>query len=103
MDYQIRIESAWASTNGDDLSALREQMSELPPLRAGPLPLSNGEWIMKHTELGKGRRLGRLKQWLHQIQIVRDLSDIEDVEDVLSILHWQHSDYEQWPRVDWPA
>ena len=101
--HQLLLESAWAEAGDGDLSDLREQMAELPALRAGSLPLAGGEWIMESTGLGKGPRLGRLKEWLHRIQIERDLFEMEDMEDVLATLHWQHTDHETWPRLDWPA
>ena len=64
--------------------------------------LVDGEWIMKRTGLTAGIKLGRLKEWLHRIQIERGLSNKDDIENVLCTIPWQHGDPKEWPRVKWP-
>lgn len=64
--------------------------------------LVDGEWIMKRSGLTAGIKLGRLKEWLHRIQIERGLSTKDDIENVLCTIPWQHGDPKEWPRVKWP-
>jgi len=64
--------------------------------------LVDGEWIMERTGLTAGIKLGRLKEWLHRIQIERGLTTMDDVEKVLCTISWQHGNPEEWPRVRWP-
>ena len=66
-------------------------------------PIADGNWIMNQTGLSKGIRLGRLKSWLHTIQIERDITDISQIERVLSTLSWENSDFNQWPQLKFPA
>lgn len=65
-------------------------------------PLADGKWIMVQTGLQKGEKLGRLKSWLHTIQIERDLHDISQIEKVLSTLSWNNSDFKNWPELKFP-
>jgi hypothetical protein len=65
-------------------------------------PLADGKWIMVQTGLQKGEKLGRLKSWLHTIQIERDLYDISQIEKVLSTLSWNNSDFKNWPELKFP-
>jgi hypothetical protein len=55
---------------------------------------------MERTGLGKGIALGRLKMWLHRLQIERDLVDVEAVETVLCGLNWDHENYHEWPQIE---
>ena len=64
--------------------------------------LVDGEWIMKRTGLTAGIKLGRLKEWLHRIQIERGLTTKDDIENVLCTIPWQHGDPKEWPCVKWP-
>ncbi len=80
---------------------LISELSELPPLRAGRLPLVNGIWLMEKTGISKGKKLGRLKEWLHKLQIERDLVDLEQILDILVTINWKHGDYNLWPRLEW--
>ena len=80
---------------------LISELSELPALRAGRLPLVNGVWLMEKTGISKGKKLGRLKEWLHKLQIERDLVDLEQILDILVTINWKHGDYNQWPRLEW--
>ncbi len=84
-----------------ELVLLISELSELPALRAGRLPLVNGVWLMEKTGISKGKKLGRLKEWLHKLQIERDLVDLEQILDILVTINWKHGDYNQWPRLEW--
>ena len=46
-------------------------------LKAGSGPLVDGSLISEITGLEGGKRLGRLKDWLHRIQVERDLASEE--------------------------
>ena len=65
-------------------------------------PIADGNWIMNQTGLSKGIRLGRLKSWLHTIQIERDITEISKIERILSTLSWKNSDFNQWPQLKFP-
>ena len=65
-------------------------------------PLADGNWIMIQTDLQKGEKLGRLKSWLHTIQIERDLVSIAQIEKVLSTLSWNNDEYRNWPELKFP-
>ena len=86
----------------DDVYALLEKLENLPPLKAGHSSLVDGHWIMQRTGLPKGRALGKLKAWLHRIQIERDLASEEEIEDVLCSLHWSEENYLDWPVLQFP-
>ena len=65
--------------------------------------LVDGEWIMQRTNLKPGVRLGRLKEWIHRIQIEQNISTLEDMERALCTIPWQHGEEDEWPRVLWPC
>ncbi len=65
-------------------------------------PLADGNWIMIQTGLNKGQKLGRLKSWLHTIQIERDLVNLPQIEKVLSTLSWNNTDFNNWPELKFP-
>ena len=64
--------------------------------------LVDGDWIMQRTGLGGGIKLGRLKEWLHRVQIERGLKSKEEMENLLCTIPWQHGEPEDWPQVKWP-
>ena len=84
----------------DELSDLIDAVEALAPLSAGDASIVDGHWIMERTGLGKGIALGRLKMWLHRLQIERDLSDEAAVESVLCGLNWEHENHALWPKVE---
>ena len=57
---------------------------------------------MERTNLKPGNRLGRLKEWLHRIQIERNIQNKSEMEQVLCTIPWQHGDPTEWPKVKWP-
>jgi len=61
--------------------------------------LANGDWLMERTGLPSGKKLGRLKEWMHRIQIERDLSSQEEMESVLCAIPWDIGDENGWPRM----
>ena len=88
------------SVNSEEIDVLLHRLEELEPLRAGDESIVDGHWIMQRTGLGKGIVLGRLKMWLHRIQIERDLADSDAVEAALCSLNWEHANDALWPKVE---
>lgn len=70
--------------------------------RAGNAPLADGNWLVEKTGLEAGIRLGRLKAWIHYLQVANDLQSLSDVEEQLSKISWQDGEPDDWPRVQWP-
>lgn len=62
----------------------------------------DGDWIMSRTGLEPGIRLGRLKQWLHKIQIERNYTKISQLETALCTIPWKFGDADNWPQPEWP-
>jgi hypothetical protein len=85
-----------------DLENILQALRGLDKLNTDIEPLADGNWIMNQTGLTKGIRLGRLKSWLHTIQIERDLTSISQIERVLSTLSWKNSDVDNWPQLKFP-
>ena len=91
-----------SNESADEVYGLLEALEELTPLKSGNQSLVDGHWIMQRTGLGKGRALGRLKAWLHRLQIERDLSNEGEVEAVLCSLHWNEENHSDWPQLQFP-
>lgn len=64
--------------------------------------LVDGHWIMARAGAVEGRRLGRLKEWLHRIQIEEQITDLEGMEVALSRLPFEHGSPDDWPTVSFP-
>lgn len=86
----------------DEVYSLLENLAKLPPLKSGHSSLVDGHWIMQRTGLSKGRALGKLKGWLHRLQIERDLASSDEVEEVLCSLHWSEENHLDWPVLQFP-
>jgi hypothetical protein len=99
LEQQLHCES---SLDADSTAAVREALTSLPVNQAGDLPLMDGNRLSESTGLEPGERLGRLKAWLHRIQIEQDLATVADVESALADLDWQDGPSDDWPRVSWP-
>ena len=99
LEQQLHCES---SLDADSTAAVREALTSLPANQAGDLPLMDGNRLSESTGLEPGERLGRLKAWLHRIQIEQDLATVADVESALADLDWQDGPSDDWPRVSWP-
>ena len=91
---------AMDSIETNEIDVLLNRLEELQPLRAGDESIVDGHWIMERTGLGKGIALGRLKMWLHRIQIERDLPDSDAVETALCGLNWEHANHAHWPKIE---
>ena len=93
---------AYSQGLGRDVTEFAEALASLSTLKVGNAPLIDGNTLAAVTGLEPGPRLGRLKGWLHRIQIERDLSSEAEVLSVLDELNWRGSDYEGWPALSWP-
>lgn len=76
--------------------------SSLGSQKAPSESLVDGHWIMKRTGVEQGVRLGRLKRWLHRIQIEHDITEVNAIELHLSRIAWQHSEPLDWPQLQFP-
>ena len=84
------------------VESLLDMLQRMPPLKAGNASLIDGHWLMQRTNLGKGIALGKLKSWLHRLQVERDLETMEDIEELLCSLHWNEENYHDWPSLQFP-
>lgn len=71
-------------------------------LRAGDSPLIDGNLLSSLTGIEPGRKLGRLKDWLHRIQVEEDIEDRESMISMMDEIHWDDSSFEEWPVLSWP-
>ena len=85
-----------------DMREFETSLSELAPLRAGNSPIVDGNVLSEATGLEPGPRMGRLKGFLHRIQVERDLNDKNDVLALLEEIDWRDSEHENWPALGWP-
>ena len=99
IDAHLAIE---AVLNPKAAEAVREELANLAPLKAGSRPLVDGHVLAAATELPSGRRLGRLKEWLYRIQIEQDLVNSDEVLALIEVLDWIATDPELWPDTSWP-
>ena len=87
---------------GVDILQFHSAYQRIDELRAGNSPLIDGNLLSSLTGLEPGRKLGRLKDWLHRIQVVEDIGNRESLISLLGELDWEESDYEEWPILTWP-
>ena len=87
---------------GADTEDFVSELEQNSDLRAGSGPLVDGSRISEITGLEAGKRLGRLKDWLHRIQVEMDLASEEEVVELLADIDWKNSDFEEWQGLSWP-
>ena len=87
---------------GADMEDFESKLKQNSVLKAGSGPLVDGSLISEITGLEGGKRLGRLKHWLHRIQVERDLASEEEVVELLAEFDWKNSDFEEWQGLSWP-
>ena len=87
---------------GADTEDFESELEKNSDLKAGSGPLVDGSRISEITGLEGGKRLGRLKDWLHRIQVERDLASEEEVIELLTEFDWKNSDFEEWQGLSWP-
>ena len=64
--------------------------------------LIDGRVLGEVTCLEPGVRLGRLKDFLHRMQIERGLSNSSAVLGLISEIDWENEDPSSWPKMTWP-
>ena len=87
---------------GADTEDFESELEQNSDLKAGSGPLVDGSQISEITGLKGGKRLGRLKDYLHRIQVERDLASKEEVVELLAEFDWRNSDFEEWQGLSWP-
>ncbi|MAH98614.1 MAG: hypothetical protein CMA12_04625 [Euryarchaeota archaeon] len=87
---------------GKDISKFQESLSSISALGYENRCLIDGHDLSGITGLKPGKRLGRLKGWLHTIQIERGITSPEEIVSSLEEINWRESDYERWPVLSWP-
>ncbi len=100
--HQLSPSMGIGNETADDVYALLEAYERLAPLKSGHESLIDGHWLMERTQMAKGPALGRLKGWLHRLQIERDLANADEVEAVLCSLHWTEENHLDWPKLRFP-
>ena len=60
----------------------------------------NGEDIMQSTGISEGIKLGRIKQWMHRIQIEKAISTKEDMMIELAQIDWAYLEVDEIPRLE---
>ena len=71
-------------------------------LRAGNLPLIDGNLLSSLTGIDPGRKLGRLKDWLHRIQVEEDIENRESLISMMDKIPWKEQEFADWPVLSWP-
>ena len=87
---------------GKNAMEMEDAINSLPENSAGNSPLIDGNILSEVTGLEPGRRLGKLKGWLHRRQIEEDLSSSEQVLELLEEIDWKEEDPEKWKNLSWP-
>ena len=91
----------YLDTPGGDVMAgtsIIDEIQKLKPLKKDR-QIIDGHWLMAATNLPKGERLGRLKEWLYRLQIEHDLSTIHEVSELLCKIQWMDVDFQSWPKL----
>ena len=87
---------------GKNAMEMEDAINSLPENSAGNSPLIDGNILSEVTGLEPGRRLGKLKGWLHRRQIEEDLPSSEQVLELLEEIDWKEEDPEKWKNLSWP-
>ena len=80
----------------------RRAVSEVDFPKAGSAPLLDGHMLSEITGVGPGQRLGKLKSYLHRLQVEKDLANTEEVLLELDAIDWSGEDHLCWPELAWP-
>ena len=92
----------YLSCMGREVSQFETILGSLSELRAGNSPLIDGNTLSAKTALKPGIRLGRLKGWLHRIQIEEDIHEKAQLISRLEGMDWEEGEPESWPFLSWP-
>ena len=92
----------YLSGSGVEIGDFESCHHKTEDLRAGKAPLIDGNLLSRVTGLEPGRKLGRLKEWLHRIQVEEDIENKDSLLLRLGEIGWEESEFEDWPALDWP-
>ena len=92
----------YLSGSGVEIGDFESCYHKTEDLRAGKAPLIDGNLLSRVTGLEPGRKLGRLKEWLHRIQVEEDIENKDSLLLRLGEIGWEESEFEDWPTLDWP-
>jgi hypothetical protein len=92
----------YLSRSGVEINEFKDCYQNNCELRAGSSPLVDGNLISSFTGLEAGRKLGRLKDWLHRIQVEEDIENKEGIVSKMDEIDWEGDDFEDWPQLNWP-
>ncbi|MBU38910.1 MAG: hypothetical protein CMA59_05250 [Euryarchaeota archaeon] len=102
-DHSIRkMILDYLSGSGVETEQFESCYQSTEELRAGNSPLIDGNLLSSLTGIEPGRKLGRLKDWLHRIQVERDIEDRDSLISMMGEIHWEESEFEEWPVLSWP-
>ncbi|MBH32837.1 MAG: hypothetical protein CMB75_00310 [Euryarchaeota archaeon] len=104
--FQVAINPSQREEVLDYLKAIGQDRQDFVnsvdrPLNGGRA-LVDGHTLVKETLLEPGVRLGRLKDFLHRIQVERGLSSKSEVLSLISEIDWENDDPSSWPKMTWP-
>ncbi|MCH1616301.1 MAG: CCA tRNA nucleotidyltransferase [Candidatus Poseidonia sp.] len=99
--YNINLHTG-LQTSKESVHEVRRLWEQIERTNETQPCLVDGHWIMARTGAVEGMRLGRLKQWLHRIQIEEGLTTLSEMEAALTKLSYEHGDVEAWPRPVFP-
>ncbi|PXY73500.1 MAG: hypothetical protein CXX81_24725 [Methanobacteriota archaeon] len=99
LDTQLACEFALDTEGVEKVQTALDQLQEN---KANDVALADGHWIADNTGLPPGIRLGRLKEYLHRLQVEHDVSSIDELYSMLNDIDWQDSDPSDWPQLRWP-
>jgi tRNA nucleotidyltransferase/poly(A) polymerase len=103
LDYSSRGRILdYLSGSGVKIKEFEECYHSYGELRAGGSPLIDGNLISSLTGLEAGRKLGRLKEWLHTIQVEEDIGNRDALIAIIDEIGWEESEFESWPQLSWP-
>ena len=99
LDTQLACELA---IDTEDAESVQAALNQLPENDAKDVALADGHWIADNTGIQPGIRLGRLKDYLHRLQVENDVSSLDELQSMLNDIDWENDDPSVWPRLQWP-
>lgn len=99
LDTQLACEFALGT---EEVENVQTALNQLPENKANDIPLADGHWIANNTDVQPGIRLGRLKDYLHRLQVENDVSSLDELKLMLNDIDLQDSDPSNWPQLRWP-
>jgi hypothetical protein len=99
LDTQLACELA---IDTEDAGNVQAALNQLPENDAKDVALADGHWIADNTGIQPGIRLGRLKDYLHRLQVENDVSSLDELQSMLNDIDWENDDPSVWPRLQWP-